>query len=552
MSLFDRFAATLAEADPEALNYARDYCQWVADQRGGEFAPHGDDDVHLRDYLLQLRLQGVQPAALSQRTAALKQFYAWALSAELIEHSPFDEFNFNRPYLSRDQIRRRSSALDASPQDRELIHLRGLNRLTAQLNRSPDVRSALESTLTTLVDVMALRTAWAFIMTRNGLLRLGDADAAPHDFALVAHCGLPPGLVHDNHHFLRRPPDCHCQQLLRAGRLVRAVNVVECTRLQNSAEADGDNQGLLFHASVPIWVQSRALGIINVATDDWQFLTAADLQFLTAVSAQLSIALERAQLYDELNAQRARLELELQIAREVQASLLPRHLPRVPGFSFAADWRSAREMAGDFYDMFALPEGRWALLIADVSDKGAPAAMYMAMTRSLIRASASRDLGPAATLIEVNRDLLAHSSSTMFVSVFYAVLDSQVRSLTYANAGHNPPLLRRSSGAIESLARTGVLVGILPDLIISEAGVTLAPGDTLVAYTDGLTDALNPQGEDYGLPRLQAALAAAPESDAALQLAHLSQDLAAFTSGVPPFDDITLFIAAVDATVENQ
>jgi serine phosphatase RsbU (regulator of sigma subunit) len=546
MGLLDRFTATLDEADPATLNCLREYCQWMSEQRGGEFAPHGDDDVHLRDYLLHLRIQGVEPAVLSKRTDALKQFYGWALSAGLIDYSPFDEFNFNRPYLSRDQIRRRSSVLDADPQERELLHLRGLNRLTAQLNRSPDVRGALEITLTTLVEVMALHTAWAFVMTKSGLLRLGDATASPHDFALAAHCGLPPGLEHDHNHFLRRPPDCHCQQLLRAGRLVRAVNVVECTRLQNSAEADGDNRGLLFHASVPIWVQNRALGIINVATEDWQFLTAADLQFLTAVSAQLSIALERAQLYDELNAQRARLEQELQMAREVQASLLPRHLPHIPGFSFAADWRSAREMAGDFYDMFALPEDRWALLIADVSDKGAPAAMYMAMTRSLIRASAGRNLGPAAALIEVNRDLLAHSSSTMFVSVFYAVLDPQARSLTYANAGHNPPLLRQSGGAIENLPPTGVLVGILPDLILSEASVTLAPGDLLVAYTDGLTDALNSSGEDYGLPRLQAALASAPASGAALQLAHLSEDLAAFTAGVLPFDDITLLVASAD------
>jgi sigma-B regulation protein RsbU (phosphoserine phosphatase) len=408
------------------------------------------------------------------------------------------------------------------------------------------VRTALEATLTTLVEVMELRTAWAFVMTRSGLLKIGDADDSQHDFALAAFCGVPPGLDRDNQYFLRCPPDCHCQSLLRSGRLVRAVNVVECTRLQDSAQAAGDNQGLLFHASAPIRVQDRALGIINVATEDWQFLTAADLQFLTAVSAQLAIALERAQLYDELSAQRHRLEQELQMAREVQASLLPRQLPRVPGFSFAADWRSAREMAGDFYDIFALPEDRWALVIADVSDKGAPAAMYMAMTRSLIRSSASRNPSPAAALIEVNREIFAHSSSDMFVSVFYAALDARTRSLTYANAGHNPPLLRRANGTLESLPRTGVLIGIMEGLVLSDASLTLAPGDTLVAYTDGLTDALNPRGEDYGLARLMAALAGAPRADAALQLAYLSGDLAAFINGVAPFDDITLFIVAPD------
>jgi serine phosphatase RsbU (regulator of sigma subunit) len=551
MDALDAFAAATGAGEPEMLSSLRGYVQWLAEQRADAFAPRADDDVQLRDYLLHLRVRGAAPAALAQCTAALQQFYAWALSAGIIEHSPFDEFNFARPYLSRDQIRRRASALDVDPQAREVLHLRGLNHLAAQLNRSPDVRGALATTLTTLVEVMALRTAWAFILTGSGLLRVTASSAGPHDFALAAYCGLPPGLVQDDHHFLRRPPDCHCQQLLRAGRLARAVNVVECTRLQNSAEASGDNQGLLFHASAPIWVQGRALGILNVATADWQFLTAADLQFITAVTGQLSIALERAQLYDELAAQRARLELELQMAREVQASLLPQQLPRLPGYSFAADWRSAREMAGDFYDVFALPSGLWALVIADVSDKGAPAAMLMAMTRSLLRSSAARGLGPAATLAEVNRDFLAHSSSNMFVSVFYAVLDPATHSLAYANAGHNPPLLRRSGGAIESLPRTGILVGILPELVISAARLTLAPGDTIVLYTDGLTDALNPLGVDYGLPRLQAALAGAPAGNAGLQLEHLTHDLAAFTAGVAPFDDITLLVVSVNETLKK-
>ncbi len=235
------------------------------------------------------------------------------------------------------------------------------------------------------------------------------------------------------------------------------------------------------------------------------------------------------------------------MAREVQSSLMPGQLPPVPGFSLAADWRSAREVAGDFYDIFPLPDDRWALVIADVSDKGAPAALYMAMTRSLIRSSARRHASPAATLLEVNREIFAHSSSTMFVSVFHAVLDARTRSMTYANAGHPAPLLRRPSGLIVSLPRTGVLIGIMEAYVLSEVSLALAPGDTLLAYTDGLTDALNPQGEDYGLARLKAALAGAPPGDADRQLAHLTRDLAAFAGGVAPFDDITLLIVSADA-----
>jgi sigma-B regulation protein RsbU (phosphoserine phosphatase) len=330
------------------------------------------------------------------------------------------------------------------------------------------------------------------------------------------------------------------------------VNVVECTRIQDSAEADGDNRGLLFHASAPIILRDRALGIINVATDEWQLLNAADLQFLTAVGAQVTGALERAQLYDELDAQRLRLEREMELAREVQASLLPRHLPEILGFSFAAEWRAAREMAGDFYDAFALPDGRYALVVADVSDKGAPAALYMAMTRSLIRASAGPHASPAAMLREVNRRVTAHASSGMFVTVFCAVLDPRTRVLTYANAGHNPPLLRRTTGTIETLAPTGPLIGVFDELKLGEGARTLAPGDTLIAYTDGATDALNSRQEEFGIQRLRAACAAAPASEAARQLAHILEHLAEFTGDTPAFDDLTLLIVAVEGEQEEK
>ena len=542
MDLIERFAAGLRATEASASGWLRDYAEWHREQRGVEFEPSAADDVFLRTYLMQLRVQGVAPTALRERTASLKRFYAWAEAESLIPSSPFDQFNFDRPLLSRDQIRRRAAAQSADPQEQELQHMRALNQLAGQLNRSADVQTVLDTTLTTLVEVMDLRAAWAFISTGAGLLRGGLMDRPLHDFALVAACGLPPGLERDNRHDLRCAPDCHCQSFLRSGHLVRAVNVVECTRLSDSAEAGGDTQGLLFHASAPIVVRGSRLGILNVATEEWQFLTAADLQFLTAVGGQVTAALERAQLYDELDAQRLRLEREMEMAREVQASLLPRQLPEVRGFSFAAEWRSAREMAGDFYDIFALPDGRWAIVIADVADKGAPAALYMAMTHSLIRASAGASASPAATLKEVNQVVSAHSSSGMFVTVFYAVLDAATHRLIYANAGHNPPLLRRAAGPIELLGQTGSVIGVFEELPLWETTLTLAPGDVLAAYTDGVTEALNVQGEEYGLTRLSAALASAPASDAARQLAHLSADLAAFSGGVPPFDDLTLFI----------
>jgi hypothetical protein len=143
----------------------------------------------------------------------------------------------------------------------------------------------------TLAEAMGLKTAWAFLWTEAGLYTATDANDPPHDFALAACCGLPPALEQENRRCLCQPPDCYCQTLLRNGQLVRAVNIVECTRLQHAARYAGDTEGLLFHATVPLHVQNRPAGLINVATEQWEFLSPADLQFLSAAAAHVSIAL---------------------------------------------------------------------------------------------------------------------------------------------------------------------------------------------------------------------------------------------------------------------
>ncbi len=392
---------------------------------------------------------------------------------------------------------------------------------------------------------MGLKTAWAFLWTEAGLYTASSGSDPPHDFALAACCGLPPGLEQDNRCCLCQPPDCHCQSLLRNGQLVRAVNIVECTRLRYAASHAGDTHGLLFHATVPLISQNRPVGLINVATEQWEFLASADLQFLSAAGAQVAIALERARLYDLAETQRIRLEQELEMARAVQKSLLPTQPACIPGFNLVADWRPARKVAGDFYDFFSLPDGRWALVLADVSGKGAPAALYMAMTRSLIRSEASRHTSPSAVLMEVNRRLLMESSNEMFVTVFYVVLDPVLRLLTYANAGHPPPFLRRASGGVERLAYGGFMAGLFEELSLSDETLNLESGDTLVAYTDGLTDTVNHRDEAYGHTRLAETISSAPAA-ARDVLAHISKDLEAFAGPVPQPDDITLLILTSD------
>jgi len=542
MEVLERFAETLNSEEAEVLDHVRAFVEWYVG-RDTDFSPSSGDDVALRTYLLQMRIDGASAQRQGEQLAALRHFYDWAAEAGFLpDYHPFIEFSIDRPSLPREQIRRREEIFSGSLEEREISRLRALNQLAGQLNRTSDVQTTLTAALDTLVSMMRLHSAWAFLLPAAGRSPALVSVSNPEGFMLAAACGLPPGLEDNNRQYLKDAKLCHCQAVMLEGNLNRAVNIVECTRLLEAARASGDNQGLLFHASVPIIASGVPLGIMNVATQDWQFLTAADLQLLSAVGAQVAIALERARLYDVTQAQRLRLERELKLAREIQDSLLPEALPQVTGFSLAADWRSALEMAGDFYDIFQLRGDRWGFVVADVSDKGAAAAMYMAMTRSLIRASASNHSGPGETLREVNQRLLAHSTSDMFVTVFYGVLDPATQTLTYANAGQNPPLVRRIAGRIEELRRTGAALGVLEEVELLEAGLVLAPGDALVIYTDGVTDALNPQGEEYGTTRLAEALLNAASSDARRLLDDVTGDLAAFTKDVPPFDDVTFFV----------
>ncbi len=428
----------------------------------------------------------------------------------------------------------------AEPQERELEHLRALNTVVEELNRSSDLRTMLTATLETVCQVMQLQTAWAFLLPVDGVGIFLPKKCA-HDFALAAAVNLPPGLERDGQRFLCEGPDCHCQEMLRQNKMERAVNIVECSRVRDSARAGGDNQGLRFHASVPLLLEERPVGTLNFAAHESQSLTGAELELLSAVGKQVSIAIERARLYDLAEIQRARLAMEMEMARAVQTGLLPQVLPKIPGFDLATHWSFAREVGGDFCDIFPLPGQRWGIVIADVSDKGAPAALYMALTRGLVRSRADTTPGPAALLAEVNHALYLQTPSNMFVTVWYGVLDPAARTLTYASAGHPPAVLRRASGEIEQLPHTGIVLGILEGgQAWEERVLQLAPGDTVVAYTDGLTDAENPQREDYSVERLARALDALP-ADAVAAIHAIRSDLESFTRGVTLADDLTLW-----------
>ena len=539
MDLIEQFAASTGPKDPTILQDVKDYIDWEIDQGESQFTPQASDDVAIRTYLLDCRIRGTSRALLNRYAASLEQFYTWLRTSGAIGENPFEKYNLKRAFLDDKPLLPRHDAFPGLPDESQIARLRALNRLAEAANQAPDVQSLLNGTLETMLGVTALNTAWISLKVNNGILDRHTDPPPEHGFFLAAAHNLPPSLEKSDRYYLTRPPECHCQQLLRTGRLKRGVNVVECSRLGDAMHAKENNAGLMFHASVPLALNDQVIGVMNFAAEDWQLLSASDLQFLTAGARQLSSALERAHLYDILRAEQVRLEQELDLARKVQISLFPAEMPEIPGYTLAAFWQPARETSGDYYNVFKLPGGLWGLIVADVCGKGAPAALRMAMAHSLIRERVEHESSPAALLEQVNRALCEQEMDMQFVTSMYAILDPEKSIFTYSVAGHSPPFLREASGQVKELAGRGIAMGINPEAHYEDIRLALAPGDSLVAYTDGVTDANNPLHEAYDLAQLKMAIGAAPAQAGGL-LNHLQSTLVDWVKGAPNYDDITL------------
>jgi sigma-B regulation protein RsbU (phosphoserine phosphatase) len=301
--------------------------------------------------------------------------------------------------------------------------------------------------------------------------------------------------------------------------------------------------GLRSILCVPLVVRDRISGVVYVDNRmQAGIFEQPDLELLTSIASSAAIAIENARLY-LVAVEKGRIERELQMAHEVQAGLLPRKTPRVPGWEFAVLWQPARQVAGDYYDFLPGPTGRLGLVIADVSDKGMPAALFMALTRSIVRASLDGASSPAAGIAQANRLICADSTGGMFVTLFYALLDPVTRELTYVNGGHHPPLLCRiGQGELTQLARTGMALGVIDDTAFAQETIHLELGDFLVLYTDGVTDATDIHGQSFGTQRLQRVILEHRERPAGGVVTALKEAIDDFVGASAPYDDIAILV----------
>jgi len=610
--------------------------------------------------------------------------------------------------------------------NRRIAELTTLNEISATLNESLELHSALRASLEQLVRLMGLTTGWIFLL---------DPDAwskRPAQLIHTADFQLPPALA-ANDAALMKSDGCACQDLFDTGKFKKSVNILDCSRIEDAIEAEGDVGGLRIHASVPIRARDQVIGILNVASPSVHQFDEEDLQLMTAVGNQIGLAAERARLYDltrtrriveqdallklsnaliasrdmqavvdqvvqvvaevlsvdacalvlaveddprtqqargdiefrasvgwdvsalsegrlrfgwqspagaayytnqpirssdlladprfpgadlyqhlsfrsvlavpvarsgqpigalvvntraprdfgdddvrllQLMANQAaiaietarlqehalaeqRLRKELELARQIQASFLPQELPQLAGWEFGAHYASAREVGGDFYDFIplrnpstgatdapdAFPEGgsRLGMVIADVSDKGVPAALLMALCRTLIRAVTVSGRSPAEAIRRANELLLSESRTDQFITLFYAVLDPESAALRFVNAGHNPPLMVCGETVV-SLCAPGMALGIMQPIPLTETEVRFAPGDVLVMYTDGVTEALDARKDEFGVERLTR-VAVANRARSAQDIVNAIVDAVhTFTGGREAFDDISIVV----------
>jgi sigma-B regulation protein RsbU (phosphoserine phosphatase) len=255
--------------------------------------------------------------------------------------------------------------------------------------------------------------------------------------------------------------------------------------------------------------------------------------------SQLETLRQSVREHDQLRA----LRHELGIAASIQQSILPR-VPAFPernDFDLHASMIPAREVGGDFYDFFLVDADRLGLLIADVSGKGIPAALFMAVSRTLLKATAMEGLPPDECLEKVNKRLCLDNDSEMFVTVFYAVLDTRTGAVEYGNAGHNPPYVLRRSGAVETLERTGnTVLGAIEAAPYHAKSTRLEPGDPLLLFTDGVTEAMDASGALFGDEQIRAYLGGANGVEARALIDGLVKAVRAFAGDTPQSDDLTM------------
>jgi serine phosphatase RsbU (regulator of sigma subunit) len=329
------------------------------------------------------------------------------------------------------------------------------------------------------------------------------------------------------------------EEVVGLGRSVLTADAQQDPRLMSSTMT---LQGIRSVLAVPLGVGEKVFGIIYADSPIAESRFTEDhLKVLTTLSSVAAIRVENARLIEE-QIGRERLEQELQLASEIQQRFQPTAPPQVPGYEMQGISFPCYEIGGDYYDFIRREDGRMIVALGDVSGKGTAAALLMSSLHAAVHAQAASHSSLVDTISAVNNYLADNTPTNRFVTLFYAELDPQTGGLAFINAGHNPPLIVHAAGTTENLASGGLPLGIRPDAEYKEGRTSLQPSDVLVIYSDGVSEAVSPQGEEFGTQRLYEVVSRNLEASAAGIRDRIEAALTKWAQGTPAADDITLVI----------
>src|SRR5438128_3957645 len=291
----------------------------------------------------------------------------------------------------------------------------------------------------------------------------------------------------------------------------------------------------------PIITNTEVIGVFDIESDELNAYSEDDLEVLMLLASQVPIIIEKVMLHEQL-IEKKRLEGQLEVARQVQLELLPAKDPVLEGYDISAYNYPTEEVSGDYYDWVKIYDDQIGLVIADVSGKGVPAALLMALLRASLRAATHIGYSPHISMAKVNYLLWESIERNQFITAFYGILDATNRTLSYSNAGHSPPLLMKADGTERFEERGGVPLGMFRDSRYYEYFETIEPGEVFVLYTDGVTEAMNSSDEEYERDRLVAAVRECRHLPAREMIDFIHRELTAWTEGRGTHDDVTFFI----------
>lgn len=395
-----------------------------------------------------------------------------------------------------------------------------LLEIDRQLSSSLELEEVLQTILNSIRKVVECDAAGIFLVNKK-TQEIEEAETFGYDPALAEDLNLKigQGLI---------------GYVAKTGESIIVPDVRQDPRYVNA------RMETLAEMVAPITLDGEIIGVFNLEDNQLKAFDEADLTQLKVFANQAAISIERARLHRLATKQR-KISEELSIARQIQLSFLPKKSPSIPGFDIAGTNIPSEQVGGDYYDFIPIVDNQTGIIIGDVSGKGVPAALIMASFRASLLAEIRNNYAIRTIFRKVNRLLYESMERDNFVTAVYGVLDSSNRIFTFSNAGHNPPLLLRHEGNIEYLQQGGLALGILPDSAYHEKAVHLKTKDLLVFYTDGVTEALNPERQEFGLPRLIEVMRKGQELSASDLMKSILDEVHEFTAGIR-YDDLTLVV----------